>query len=69
MTNTLFARAQHLPLEDRRVIELAFQHNLSQREIGERLGVQAGTVCRRLQRAMRQLREWHDPRSLRQGAD
>jgi RNA polymerase sigma-70 factor, ECF subfamily len=46
-----------LPMLQREILDLRFQHDLSYEEIGETLGVPTGTVRSRLHHALRMLRE------------
>jgi RNA polymerase sigma-70 factor (ECF subfamily) len=46
-----------LPESDRRVIELRIRQDLSWAEVGERLGLKAGTACQQFARAILKLRE------------
>lgn len=58
---TLDAAVQHLPKLERKVLELRFGEDLSQREIAERLDISQMHVSRLLRRALDRLREQLGP--------
>ena len=51
----VLARADYLLPDDRQLVRLAFENNLTHRQLAELLGVPAGTVCRRIGRAVARL--------------
>jgi len=53
----LLRRAQFLAPRDRLLVEMAFEKQLSHRQIGQLMSIPAGTVTRRLQRICRRLRD------------
>lgn len=54
---SLYFSLHNLPEEQRRVIELAYYHGMSQRQIGEYLETPLGTVKTRLRLGMEKLRQ------------
>lgn len=55
-SESLFREVMNLPAEEREVILLHFNENLSQREIADRLGISQATVSRQIKRALEDLR-------------
>jgi len=53
-----------LPSSMRSLLEMHLMHDLSYREISERLGISISTVKRHVRRARQRLRQIHIPRSL-----
>jgi DNA-directed RNA polymerase specialized sigma24 family protein len=57
INGSLLDRARFLLPPDKLLIEMAFKNLLSHRQIGQIIGIPAGTVTRRLQRICRRLRD------------
>jgi len=55
--DALLRRADHLPREDRLLIELSLRSQLSQRKLAALVGVPHGTVARRLKKLATRLRD------------
>lgn len=51
----VLARAEFLLPDDRQLVRLAFENNLTHRQIAELFTMPAGTVCRRIRRAVNRL--------------
>ncbi|MBC8105563.1 MAG: hypothetical protein H7Z14_03145 [Anaerolineae bacterium] len=51
----VLARADFLLPDDRQFIRLAFENNLTHRQLAELFAIPAGTVCRRIRRAVARL--------------
>lgn len=60
---TVLDLVSDLPEREREIVRLRFEENLSQTEIGDRLGISQMHVSRLLRRTLTQLRESLEPRS------
>ncbi|HZQ86544.1 MAG TPA: sigma-70 family RNA polymerase sigma factor, partial [Acidimicrobiales bacterium] len=56
-----------LPFRERRIIEMRFVEELTQSQIGARLGISQMHVCRLLAQSLDRLRGWMDDEAARAG--
>jgi len=61
MTEVIRLAIDRLPQDQRRVVELAFWHGHTHREVAEMLGIPDGTAKSRLRLAQAKLTEWLAP--------